>query len=218
MCSNSQSVTPKHNDWIKNHFQCELPLADWREEIYPSYLSPIIWLDDGQPRCELAHFGLVPAWAADRPKFGLKTYNARAETISEKPSYRTAWKKRQFGLAIMQSFYEPDYEFGKAVRWRIKRQDASPIAVASIWERYVDHATGEIRFSFSMLTVNATNHPVMKLFHGPEDEKRSIVVLPDDNYHAWLHANQEQARSLLNLTPDGFLENEAAPRIRIGER
>jgi putative SOS response-associated peptidase YedK len=175
MCSNFQSVTPKHNDWVKTHFQCELPLADWHEEIYPSYLSPIIWLDDGQPRCELAHFGLVPAWATDRPKFGLKTYNARAETISEKPSYRTAWKKHQFGLAIMQSFYEPNYASGKALGWRIKRQDGSPIAVASIWERYVDHQTGEIVCSFSMITINATRHPVMQQFHGSHDEKRSIV-------------------------------------------
>jgi putative SOS response-associated peptidase YedK len=212
MCSNFQSVIPTHNDWVKNHFQCELPLADWREEIYPSYLSPIIWLDDGQPRCELAHFGLVPAWAADRPKFGLKTYNSRAETISEKPSYRTAWKKRQFGLAIMQSFYEPNYESGKAVRWRIKRQDSSPIAVASIWERYVDHVTGEIVCSFSMITINATGHPVMQQFHAPDDEKRSIVVLQDNEYMPWLKANHEEARSLLKLAPVSFLDSEPAPR------
>jgi putative SOS response-associated peptidase YedK len=212
MCSNFQSITSKHNDWVKTHFQCELPLVDWREEIYPSYLSPIIWLDGDQSRCELAHFGLVPAWAADRPKFGLKTYNARAETISDKPSYRTAWKKRQFGLAIMQSFYEPNYASGKAVRWRIKRQDASPIAVASIWERYVNHETGEIVYSFSMITINATGHPVMQQFHGLEDEKRSIVVLQDNDYMPWLKANHEAARSLLNLAPDGFLESEPAPR------
>jgi putative SOS response-associated peptidase YedK len=210
MCSNFQSITPKHNDWVKTHFQCELPLVDWREEIYPSYLSPIIWLDDGQPRCVLAHFGLVPAWAADRPKFGLKTYNARQ--ISEKPSYRTAWKKRQFGLAIMQSFYEPNYESGKAVRWRIKRQDASPIAVASIWERYVDHATGEIVCSFSMITINATGHPVMQQFHAPDDEKRSIVVLQDNDYMPWLKASEVEACGLLKLAPDRLLDSEPAPR------
>ena len=212
MCSNFQALKPLHIDWVKSHFQCELPLADWREEIYPSYQSPIIWLDDGQPRCELAQFGLVPAWAADKPKFGLKTYNARSETIAEKPSYRSAWKKRQFGLAIMQSFYEPNYASGKAVRWRIKRADASPIAVASIWERFVDHETGEIVCSFSMITINATGHPVMQQFHAPDDEKRSIVVLQDNDYMLWLKASHEEARSLLKLAPDGFLDIEPAPR------
>jgi putative SOS response-associated peptidase YedK len=212
VCSNFQSLTPIHNDWVKTHFQCELPSIDWREEIYPSYLSPIIWLDGDQPRCELAHFGLIPAWAADRPKFGLNTYNARAETIAEKPSYRNAWNKRQYALAIMQSFYEPNYNSGKAVRWRIKRADAAPIAVASIWERFVDHNTGEIVVSFSMITINASNHPVMQQFHGPEDEKRSIVVLQDNEYWPWLNVCQVEAKSLLNLAPDRFLDSEPAPR------
>lgn len=212
MCSNFQAVTHKHEAWVKTHFQCELPLADWREEIYPTYLAPFVWLDNGQPRCELAQFGLVPAWASDKPKFGLKTYNSRSETSQTKPSYRNAWKHRQFGLAIMQSFYEPCYGTGKAVWWRIKRVDASPIAVASIWERFVDHNTGEIVFSFSMLTVNATGHPVMQNFHKPGDEKRSVVVLDDLDYRAWLEADHEQARSLLTVAPDKFLESEPAQK------
>ncbi len=180
--------------------------------IYPSYPAPFIWLDEGKPRCELAQFGLIPAWAADKPKFGLKTYNARSETVAEKPSYRNAWKKGQFGLALMQSFYEPNYETGKAVRWRIKRTDGQPLAVACIWERFVDHSTGEIRFSFSMLTVNASIHPVMRRFHGPEDEKRSIVTLQTADYQSWLHANPQQTHRLVALSPDNFLTCEAAPR------
>jgi putative SOS response-associated peptidase YedK len=212
MCSNFQSLTSVHNDWVKSHFLCELPFLEWREEVYPNYLTPFIWLDGDQPRCELAHFGLVPVWAADKPKFGLKTYNARAETIAEKPSYRSAWMKRQFGLAIMQGFYEPNYASGKAVRWRIKRADAPPLAVASIWERFINRNTGEIVFSFSMITINATHHPVMQQFHGPKDEKRSIVVLQDDEYRTWLMAHQNTARSLLTLAPDQFLISEPAPR------
>jgi putative SOS response-associated peptidase YedK len=212
MCSNFQAINRKHAEWVKQHFQLKLPFEDWREEIYPSYVAPFVWLENGKARCDLAEFGLVPAWAADKPKFGLKTYNARTETVAEKPSYRNAWKKKQYGLALMQGFYEPNYESGKALRWRIKRSDGDPLAVASIWERFVDHSTGEIRFSFSMLTINATNHPLMKQFHAPEDEKRSIVVLQDDDYQAWLSADNDQARSLMNLVPDSYLQSEPAPR------
>lgn len=212
MCSNFQAITRNHAGWILKHFQLELPPGDWREEIYPSYVAPFVWLDNGQARCDLAEFGLVPAWAANKPKFGLKTYNARTETVAEKPSYRNAWKRKQFGLALMQSFYEPNYETGKAIRWRIKRVDAEPLAVASIWERFVDHSTGEIRFSFSMLTVNATIHPVMQRFHGPEDEKRSIVVLQDDAYKSWLNANHKQAKHFLQVAPDDFLTSTAAAK------
>ena len=212
MCSNFQPIKIHHNDWVKKHFNCDLPNQEWRDETYPSYPAPFIYIDNGWPKCELAQFGLVPHWATDKKKFGLKTYNARSETVQEKPSYRNAWKERRFGLAIMESFYEPNWETGKAVRWRIKRSDSSPIAIASIWERIIDKDTGEIIFSFSMLTINADGHPIMKHFHKPDDEKRSIVVLNDSNYIPWLHANQVEAKTMLNLAPNGFLLSEPAPR------
>lgn len=43
-----------------------------------------------------------------------------------------------------------------------------------------------------MLTVNATSHEVMKHFHKPEDEKRSVVVLDDNQYMPWLQANTDE--------------------------
>jgi putative SOS response-associated peptidase YedK len=212
VCSNFQSITPTQAHWVEEQFQCKTPLEPWREEIYPSYRAPFIWLDEGKPRCGLAEFGLVPAWAADKPKFGLYTYNARSETIATKPSYRNAWKKNQFGLAIMQSFYGPNYVSGKAVRWRIKRPDSRPLAVASIWERFVHHVTGEIKFSFSMVTVNADQHKIMRQFHKPGDEKRAIVTLQDTDHQAWLQVNHEQVPDYLTLAPDDFLQAEPAPR------
>lgn len=214
MCSNYTPIKVNNEPWVKHHFNCPLPNAQWREEAYPTYPAPFVYLDEGKPRCELAQFGLVPHWATDKKKFGLKTYNARSETVAEKPSYRAAWKECRFGLAIMENFYEPNWETGKAVRWRIKRSDGEPIAVASIWERITDKETGEIICSFSMLTVNATGHEVMKHFHRVEDEKRSIVVLKETEYLDWLYANHDQATSLLNLAPSGFLMSEAAPRLK----
>ena len=138
--------------------------------------------------------------------------NARSETVAEKPSYRAPWKERRFGLVIIENFYEPNWETGKTIRWRIKRVDKEPVAVASIWERFIDKETGETTFSFSMLTINADGHPVMKHFHKAEDKKRSIVVLKNTDYLPWLHANHDEARSLLNLAANGFLESEPAPR------
>ena len=212
MCSNFQPLNKHHADWVRQNFGCTLPNAEWRAEAYPTYPAPFVYLDNGKPRCELAQFGLVPHWATDKKKFGLRTYNARSETVQEKPSYRAAWKERRFGLALVESFYEPNWETGKAVRWRIKRADSEPAAVASIWERFIDKETGEIIFSFSMLTINADAHPIMKHFHKAEDEKRSIVVLNESEYLPWLHASHDEAKSLLKLASDGFLVSEAAPR------
>ena len=114
MCSNLEPIKPHFNTWVNETFGCGLPLTDWRAEIYPTYPTPFIYLDNGQARCELAQFGLVPFWAQDKKKFGLKTYNARSETVNEKPSYRSAWKDRRFGLVLAESFYEPSWETGKA--------------------------------------------------------------------------------------------------------
>lgn len=65
--------------------------------------------------------------------------------------------------------------------------------------------------SFSMLTINADNHAIMKQFHRPEDEKRSFVVLQDSDYTEWLSADQEKARSMLKLANIEFLKSEASP-------
>ena len=212
MFSNFRPIKKEHANWLNEHFGCDFPEASWREDVYPTYPAPFIYLEEGKPKCELAQFGLVPHWANDIKKFGLKTYNARSETVQEKPSFRSAWRERRYGLAIMESFYEPNWETGKAVRWRIKRADSEPIAVASIWERFVDIETCEIIFSFSMLTINADNHATMKHFHKPKEEKRSIVVLDESNYMPWLKANHTEAKRMLNLAPDDFLFSEPAPR------
>jgi putative SOS response-associated peptidase YedK len=212
MCSNYQPINNHHANWVKEHFDCDLPQDEWRAETYPTYPAPFIYLDNGKPKCDLVQFGLVPYWATDKKKFGLRTYNARSETVHEKPSYRSAWRERRFGLAIMESFYEPCWETGKAVRWKIKRSDAEPIAVASIWERFIDKVTGEILFSFSMLTINADGHKIMKHFHKPDDEKRSIVVLNENEYLPWLNASHHEAREMLHLSTNGLLISEAAPK------
>jgi len=210
MCSNYSPIRSNKANWVKSNFNTDLPDATWRTEVYPTYPAPFIYLQDGQPKCELAEFGLRPFWAKDK-RYGTKTYNARSETVAEKPSYKNAWVKRQFGLAIMENFYEPNWETGKAVRWGIERADAEPIAVASIWERWIDKETGEIIFSFSMLTVNADGHPLMKHFHKPNDEKRSIVVLNEADYIPWLNANHDEAKNLLQVAPSDFLKAHPAP-------
>lgn len=211
MCSNFTPIKTNNESWVNTNFKCALPNADWRSEIYPTYPAPFIYLSNGEPKCELSEFGLRPFWAKDK-RFGTKTYNARSETVTEKPSYKNAWNNKQFGLVLMENFYEPNWETGKAVRWGIKRGDSQPIAAACIWERFIDKETGEIIFSFSMLTVNADSHPVMKHFHKPNDEKRSIVVLQDQDYLNWVNADDAEARNLLKLSPDNFLTS--TPSVR----
>ncbi|MCK9259311.1 MAG: SOS response-associated peptidase [Azoarcus sp.] len=179
-------------------------------EAYPGSIVPIVsnfapreWV----PAC----FGLVPGWAKDA-RIVRSTYNARAETVGEKPSFRDAWRHGQLCIIPASEIYEPCYESGKAVRWRIARADGKPMGIAGIWVQREE--AGELpKWSMSMLTINADNDPVMQRFHKPEDEKRSVVILPDDLWGNWLRAKSEQdAREMLRLYPADALSVEASPR------
>jgi putative SOS response-associated peptidase YedK len=173
---------------------------------YPGYAAPIIRQSGDRQGADVstAIFGLIPAWAKDR-SFAKRTYNARSETVAEKPSYRGAWRAQRFCLVPMEQFYEPCWETGKAVRWSIHRRDSEAFAVAGIWENWTDRATGEIVTSFSMLTINGDGHEVMGRFHRLGDERRSLVIVEPNNWNIWLTATTEQAKAmLLPMKPADF--------------
>lgn len=102
-------------------------------EAYPGSIVPIVttvapclWVP--------ASFGLVPMWAKDA-RIVRSTYNARSETVGEKPSFCSAWKRGQLCIIPAAAIFEPCYESGNAVRWRIERADGKPMGIAGIWER-----------------------------------------------------------------------------------
>ncbi len=187
------------------------PVQDYPAESFPGYLAPIIRSDAESAaglRVDLAVFGLIPSWSKNR-SIGRRTYNARTETVAEKPSYRTAWRQRQFCLVPVERFFEPCWETGKAVPWSIHRQDGEPFTVAGIWDRWTERATGEIVVSFSMLTINADGHPIMGRFHRPGDERRSLVVVPPSRWSEWLGSVSSNAMAM--MAPMPHLEYVAEP-------
>ena len=194
-----QYLTTVNTDWVKTHFGLDLPTSP-AHDVFPTYPGPIVLKshNTGRIATGLARFGLLPSWAKEET-FGRKTYNARAETVAEKPSYKNAWIKRHYGLALADAFYEPCYESGKAVRTAIKQANNEPMAIASIWDTWTEPETGELIVSFSMLTIEASNHPVMNRMHKPEDEKRTVVPLRPELFNAWLNATPEEAQALLQL-------------------
>ena len=185
MCTH---FTATRNDaWVKKNLGVGVPPhGTYDQEVFPGYKGPLARLGaNGQVVIEPARFGLVPYWAKDAI-IGRRTYNARSETVAEKPSYRTAWRQQQFGICLLDTFYEPNWETGRAVKWGVQRADGDPMGVACLWDRWTDPSTSEVVTSFSMLTVNADGHPVMGRFHRPGDEKRSVVVLAPDQWLDWM--------------------------------
>jgi putative SOS response-associated peptidase YedK len=147
----------------------------------------------------LAKFGLIPSLAKDE-KISRHTYNARSETAAEKPSCPTAWIQSQYGLVLFDNFYEPSYESGRAVRWRIALASGDPW-IAFLRKRWTHPASCELVVSFTMLTVNAEERPVMRQFHKPVDERRTPVIIAPDLHDAWLSADTAKAPELMTFLP-----------------
>lgn len=215
MCTNYAAA---RRDRLFRHFGVEPPDSPWRDEIYKDYAAPIIRRVDGVRRADLATFGMVPRKHIPPGVRVFDTMNARAETLGEKRSFSGAWKRQQLCLVPCEAFYEPCYETGKAVRWRIGLANGEPLAIAGLWREWEG---GDPVFSFTMLTVNAAGHPLMERFHKPGDEKRAVVVVPLSEIDGWFTSRlPDEARTYLNLPPASRMCAEpfpAPPRTR-GER
>lgn len=204
MCSNYEFPSKSQLSLLDLHAeQLELNM---KSHVYPLAPAPIMMRGAEGFELDIARFGLIPSWAKEL-KYGRHTYNARTETIASKPSFRHAWKNNQFALVPVDTFYEPKYIDGKPHWFGISREDGNPFTVAAIYDDVL--IEGEKIRSFSMLTINSDQHLLMKQFHHPDDEKRSIIVIPEESRHDWLCCDHEQAHEFFFKMRDEF---RAKPR------
>ena len=120
--------------------------------------------------------------------------------MHEKPSFRDAWRKGQHCIIPADAIFEPDWRSGKAVPTRIARADGEPLGIAGLWSWWRSPA-GETVYSYTMLTINADAHALMSRFHKPTDEKRMVVVLPQESYRDWLDVPPEQSMDFMRPYP-----------------
>lgn len=208
MCSNYEFPSKSRLSLLDIHEE-QLEL-DMKTHVYPLAPAPIIMRGADEFELDIARFGLIPSWAKEL-KFGRHTYNARTETVASKASFRHAWKNNQFALVPVDTFYEPKYIDGKSHWYAISREDGDPVTVAAIYDDAI--IEGEKVRSFSMLTINANQHPFMKQFHNPNDEKRSIIVIPEESRQDWLHCNHEEASEFFFEMRDEFIAKPRDSRL-----
>lgn len=209
MCAN---YTPSKREAFSHHYGLDRGIFDSPAEAFPGYLAPILRESRetvGDVECLNAVFGMVPHWAD--MKLARQTYNARTETVASKASFRNAWKRNQFCIIPAENFYEPSYETGKPVRWRIAHAEQRPLSIAGIWEWKANGPDDLPVISFSMLTINADGHAVMSRFHKPGDEKRMLVLLDPDQYQPWLEGALVNDPQVYQPYPAEKLVTEAAP-------
>ena len=158
----------------------------------PSQALPII-TNAAPGQMQLVPWGLVPAWSRD-PAGGPKPINARAETLSEKPSFRQLLQRRRC-LVLADSFYEWQATERGKIPHRILLQDEQPFAFAGLWDEWVDKTTGELHPTFTIITTEP-NELMAKLHN------RMPVILPGpDAEAAWLADDLSPAQHQQLLRP-----------------
>lgn len=131
------------------------------------------------PRIVAARWGLVPAWAKDLT-FGARAVNARAETLSERPAFREAYRSRRC-VVLADGFYEWTAAEGggrkkQAVYLRLASRE--PFVFAGLWERWRSPEGGTIG-TFTIITTEPNR--LVSTVHD-----RMPVILPTSAYSRWL--------------------------------
>ncbi len=146
-----------------------------RYNIAPGQVAPVI-INDGMKSLRLMHWGLVPSWAKD-PSIGNKIINARAETLTEKPSFKRLIGKRRC-LVVADGFYEWAKQGRGKAPMRFVLKSGEPFAFAGLWDRWKKPDGGELD-SFTIITTQAND--LLKPIH-----ERMPVILGKGDEEVWL--------------------------------
>jgi putative SOS response-associated peptidase YedK len=113
-------------------------------DVRPTDAAPIIRFHDGQRLALPARWGLIPSWSKD-DRIAQHTFNARAETLTGKPSFRAAFKRRRC-IVPVSAFFEWRAVPGeqKKQKLRFTSPTQQPLALAGLWEHWQRPETGDM--------------------------------------------------------------------------
>ncbi len=148
-------------------------------------------------------WALIP-WFANSARLRYSTNNARSEEITSKASFKLAWSRGQRCIIPAEIFWEPCWETGCSVWWTFRRPDERSFGLAGLWNIWTDRNSGEVVESYTLLTINADQHPVMSRMHKPDpslptnqQDKRMVVALEPQLWDEWLCGPVASSHSLM---------------------
>jgi putative SOS response-associated peptidase YedK len=153
----------------------------------------------GEREIALLHWGLIPSWSKD-PAMGARMFNARAETVADKPAFRAPFRRRRC-LIPVDGFYEWQKVDGNKQPFYIHpREPDRPFALAGLW----DHWEGDDgRHVESCTILTTTPNDLVRPLH----DRMPVILAPVD-FDLWLDPgvqNPEAVRSLLRPYPDAAM-------------
>jgi putative SOS response-associated peptidase YedK len=194
----------------------QLPLFEARYNIAPTQDVLAIRADaaSGARTASMLRWGLIPSGStADKVGSGPPMINARSETLSEKPTFRNALKRRRC-IIPADGFYEWQQTGsgrGKKEAFHIHRPDGAPVAFAGLWEKWVQRPsapsagpspqvrgtsadeTGALTIESCTIVTTAANASLREL------HDRMPVILAPGDYSLWLDPKVEDSAKLQHL-------------------
>ena len=205
MCGRFAFYSP-HEAVIRLFGVASAPEIEPRWNIAPTQFIATVREPAGPREVAMLHWGLVPSWAKEKA-IGARMINARAETLGEKPSFRSAFRRRRC-LVLADGYYEWQRSGAVKQPYFIAFDDGQPFGMAGLWERWTDPATGQPLESCCIVTTS----PAAAVAHVHD---RMPVIVPPDAYAEWLDpANEKVDRIGRLLVPTGLPGLGARPVSR----
>jgi len=203
-------------DRIAAYFDTVLPTEAVVESLGQNYnVAPtqdvyaVVATGEGTARVDAFHWGLIPSWAKDR-KVASRMINARAETLAEKPAFRSLFAKKRC-IVPMDGFFEwrpgapdgPRNAKGLPLKQPlfIHRRDGEPLAVAALWTAWQDPDDPEGRFLHSTTLITTAANDTMRPVHD-----RMPAILVPEHWEHWLDPANQDTASLSGLLDGGPVE------------
>ncbi|MFZ4662010.1 MAG: SOS response-associated peptidase [Caldilineaceae bacterium] len=166
------------------------PVVVPRYNIAPTQPVAVVRMNSQKAAREwaLTYWGLIPSWSKD-PSIGARMINARSETVTEKPAFRAAFKRRRC-LVPANGFYEWQKQGKGKQPFYITTPDGAPFAIAGLWE-YWEGADGSALESCTLLTTSAN------ALMAPLHDRMPVIVQPED-YTQWLGTGRDETPQALS--------------------
>jgi len=183
-------------DSLKKTFNLDVIACD----VVPSYniapLQPVLAVirHDGN-RLGRLQWGLVPAWAKDRT-LAAKLINARAETLADKPSFRSLFKRHRC-LILADGFYEWKAEASQKQPWYFTLPTGGPFAFAGLWDTW--KGKDDAVYHSCTIITTAANGSVQPI------HQRMPVILAPETHAEWLDPQNQDGKRLNTILSEGHL-------------
>jgi len=159
--------------------------------VAPTQRMPVI-TSDNSTKLQLFRWGLIPSWAKDT-KIGFSLINARLETISEKPMFKSRFLRGRC-IVPMDGFYEWKMQDGGKIPYRIVTTDQVIFSVAGLWDAWLDNKSGILLYTFTVIT--RSPNTLMENIHD-----RMPAILTPENESLWLDNHLKPSDTLDLLQP-----------------